>query len=210
MSNNEGLNAMVDNKGMEERTTVTDQIPLRILVLADFTPDKPTRDASVSVDKNNFDDVVEMFCPQLRLNVSNRIEQNPKEMAVDLIFNKLDSFRPEEIVSQVSIFSELMEIQRLLAAFGDQGLSCHEFQDCIENIKGTSTILSLLRKVITSSISISSVSPTSEPAIKTEPLDSLFEMVDIPVDTTSQQHGTAPVIGNFIARIVQSQGAEIT
>ncbi len=204
MSNNEDLNVKGGCKGMDST------IPLRMLVLADFTPDKPVRETSVSVDENNFDDVMGMFCPQLRLNVPDKIEQNPKEIEIDLMFNKLNSFRPEEIVSQVSILSELMGIRKLLTAFGDQGLSCQEFQDCIKNMKTESMLLSRLHASIASPISISSVTPAPEPTVIVEPLDSLFEMVDIPRSTSPQRSGVSSALDNLIAWIVQLQKVEAT
>lgn len=69
----------------------------------------------VSVDLDNFDDVIAGLAPRAAFRVANRLTASGGELAVDLSFRKFDDFRPEAVVERVEPLRRLMEIRSRLA-----------------------------------------------------------------------------------------------
>ncbi|MCZ6679361.1 MAG: type VI secretion system contractile sheath small subunit [Candidatus Poribacteria bacterium] len=71
------------------------ELPLRLLVLGDFTPDAdlPEDWASasppISVDASRFQEVMEQFNPGLRMVVPNHLGGTPKELKLELRFSDI-------------------------------------------------------------------------------------------------------------------------
>ncbi|MBU0700933.1 type VI secretion system contractile sheath large subunit [bacterium] len=197
MTHNEDLNIKINPVGIEGSTVISDQMPLKILALADLTPGSPTVDMPISVNKNNFNDIMSMLCPRLRFSVPGRMGQTQKEIVIELTFDSINSFVPEEIVPRVSGLTGLMKIRKLLAALANQELSCQEFQEHIKGMKVELPLFSQLQSAPTSPALIAASNIEG-----TEPLNSLFEMVDI---SPSQKGKSTSAIDNLIAQILQPQ-----
>ncbi len=97
------------------------ELPLKLMVLGDFTmraDDRAVEDrAPVSVDKDNFNDV--MKAQQLGLNISvpNRLSEDPDaSMAVNLKFEKMSDFSPDAVAAQVPELTRLLELREALKA----------------------------------------------------------------------------------------------
>lgn len=100
----------------KERGGVVDEPPFRMLVLGDWCGDaeaKPIAERSpVEIDRDNFDDVLRRFGPRLSLS------QKEGE-TLELRFETLDDFHPDQIVERLPLFGRLRELrQRLLSTDG--------------------------------------------------------------------------------------------
>lgn len=99
------------------------EIPFVTGVIGDFTgkldPDKPLSKLKdrkfVSVDLDNFDDVMEAMSPKASYRVKNKLSDGGGEFAVNLDFNSMDDFRPEAVVQQVEPLRKLLEARTKLS-----------------------------------------------------------------------------------------------
>src|SRR5262245_43689071 len=66
------------------------------------------------IDRDNFDDVLKRMKPRLALRVDNTLKGDGSELAVELNFQKLDDFRPENVVRQVDPLNKLLETRNQL------------------------------------------------------------------------------------------------
>ena len=66
------------------------------------------------IDRDNFDDVLKRMKPRLALRVDNTLKGDGSELAVELNFQKLDDFRPENVVRQVEPLNKLLETRNQL------------------------------------------------------------------------------------------------
>lgn len=105
-------------EGIEQK-----EIPFVVGVLGDFTGQreagKPLARLKerkfVSVDMDNFDDVMKGMTPQASFRVKNKLSEAGGEFAVNLSFNKMDDFRPESVVEQVEPLRKLLEARTKLS-----------------------------------------------------------------------------------------------
>lgn len=101
------------------------ELPLKLLVLSDFTlaqDDRRVEDRDpISIDKDNFNDVLKAMDLDLKMNVPNVLaaksgEGEPDEMPVELKLETLDDFKPDAIVRNVPELKKLMELRETLKA----------------------------------------------------------------------------------------------
>ena len=98
------------------------ELPLKLLVVGDFTqrPDaRPIEDrAPIDIDADTFFDVMKAQNLALSMTVPNKLDPaNPNGMlAINLKFNSLDDFTPDNIVSNVPELTKLLELRGALKA----------------------------------------------------------------------------------------------
>lgn len=101
------------------------ELPLKLLVMSDFTlkqDDRRVEDRDpISIDKDNFNDVLKAQDLNLKMSVPNRLAapkagEEAGEMSVDLKLEDLDSFKPDAIVQNVPELKKLMELREALKA----------------------------------------------------------------------------------------------
>ncbi|HXX48905.1 MAG TPA: type VI secretion system contractile sheath small subunit [Myxococcota bacterium] len=68
----------------------------------------------VDIDRDNFDDVLKSAKPRLALRVDNTLKGDGSELALELNFQKLADFRPENVVKQVAPLAKLQEVRNQL------------------------------------------------------------------------------------------------
>ena len=95
------------------------ELPMRFLVMGDFTnrPDStPIEEREpISVDKDNFDEVLAAQKVSLQANVSDRLsEGEDNELSVDLKFESMKDFTPDRICAQVPELRSLVELRDAL------------------------------------------------------------------------------------------------
>ena len=66
------------------------------------------------IDRDNFNDVLKRIKPRLALRVDNTLKDDGSELAVELNFQKLDDFRPENVVRQVEPLNKLLDVRNQL------------------------------------------------------------------------------------------------
>lgn len=115
------------------------ELPLKLMVLGDFTlrPDDrmvENRDP-VSVDKDNFNDVLKGQGLELKLNVPNRVSgKEDEQLAVSMKFESLKDFDPDAIVRSVPELAKLMELREALKALKGPLANVPEFRKKVQEL----------------------------------------------------------------------------
>lgn len=118
------------------------EIPFVAGVLGDFTgkqnPDQPLpklKDRKfLSVDLDNFDDVMQGMAPAATYRVKNKLESNGGEFAVNLKFNGMSDFRPEAVVQQVEPLKKLLEARTKLADLRNKLAGNEKLEDLLGDV----------------------------------------------------------------------------
>lgn len=99
------------------------ELPLNVLVVGDLKgrrDDAPIEERQVvSINKNNFNSVMNEANIQLSFNVPNRMEENAAEddeIHVELPINSLQDFSPDNIAKKVPELNKLLELREALVA----------------------------------------------------------------------------------------------
>lgn len=97
------------------------ELPLKTLVVGDFkgyAEETPLEDReTISVDKNNFSAVMRESNLGLTTTVKNRLsEDEDAQLSVDLKFNSLEDFNPDQVADQVPELKKLIELREALVA----------------------------------------------------------------------------------------------
>ena len=97
------------------------ELPLKLLVMGDFTgkpDDRPLEEREpINIDKDNFDEVLKAQGIGLNITVPNKISGEPDdEMTVELTFESMKDFNPEEIAKKVPELNKLLELREALTA----------------------------------------------------------------------------------------------
>jgi len=107
----------VETEGAKEKK----ELPLKILVLGDFSQGKDKRTLvdreRISIDKNNFDDVLKELNPGLYIHVNNKIEENGKDVSVRIGLDSMHSFSPDGLVKAIPELRTLLAMRNLLKDF---------------------------------------------------------------------------------------------
>jgi type VI secretion system protein ImpB len=114
------------------------EIPYKLTILGEFNPDeeaKPVEDKKViSVNKNNFNDVLKHQKLSLDFSVDNKLtNEEGSSLSVSLNLEGMKDFSPESIVDSVDEMRKLMELrQSLIALKGPLG-NVPAFRKAIES-----------------------------------------------------------------------------
>jgi type VI secretion system protein ImpB len=97
------------------------ELPFVVGVLGDFSgkPEEPlprVKDRKfIEIDRDNFDQVLAGMKPRLAFNVDNKLTDDGSKMGVELRFNSIQDFEPDNVVQQVEPLRELVETRRRLS-----------------------------------------------------------------------------------------------
>lgn len=93
------------------------ELPLVIGVMGEFTKDDTEfRDRNfIKIDKDNFNEVMEGMAPKVELLADSALPENEGKLALELKFNSLDDFTPDNIVAQVEPLRKLLELREQLS-----------------------------------------------------------------------------------------------
>lgn len=130
------------------------ELPLKLMVLGDFTQREDDRSVEdrepISVDKNNFNDVMKGQGLGMTVSVPNKlVEDEPEaQMAVTLRFENINDFTPDAIVRQVPELARLLELRESLKALKGPLANVPEFrrkvQEMVSDEKARAALLSEL------------------------------------------------------------------
>src|ERR1700757_3673370 len=96
------------------------ELPFVMGVMADLAgnPEEPLprlRDRKfIEIDRDNFNDVMKGMKPRLAFQVDNKLTNDNTKIGVELRFNNIEDFEPEQVARQVEPLSKLMEARRQL------------------------------------------------------------------------------------------------
>jgi type VI secretion system protein ImpB len=97
------------------------EIPFVVGVLADLSgmPEKPlpaiAKRKFVSIDRDNFNDVLKKIGPRLAFKVPNRLSEDDTKLNVELRFEGMDDFQPARVAEQITPLRKLLELRNSLA-----------------------------------------------------------------------------------------------
>ncbi len=117
------------------------ELPFVVGVLSDLSgkPDEPLprlRDRKfVEIDRDNFDAVLNGMKPRLAFRVDNKLANDDSKLGVELRFNGLDDFGPEQVVNQIEPLRKLAEARKKLS-------------DLLSKMDGNDRLVELLHEVI--------------------------------------------------------------
>ena len=120
------------------------ELPFVVGVLGDFSgkPEEPlprVRDRKfVEIDRDNFNQVLAGMKPRVALRVDNKLSNDESKMRVELRFNSIEDFEPDNLVQQVDPLRKLVEARKRLS-------------DLLSKMDGNDKLEELLNEVITSS-----------------------------------------------------------
>jgi type VI secretion system protein ImpB len=121
------------------------ELPFVVGVLGDYSgkPDEqlpPVKDRRfVNIDRDNFNDVLREMKPRLAFRVEDKITGNSaQKLNVELRFNSIDDFSPENVVKQVEPLRKLAEKR-------------HQLEMLKSKMDGNDKLASLLEQVLNSS-----------------------------------------------------------
>jgi type VI secretion system protein ImpB len=116
------------------------EIPFVVGVLGDFSgkseqPLPKIKDRKfVSVDMDNFDEVMEGMAPRAVFRTPNKISGDGGEFGVELKFNSIDDFRPESVVDQVEPLRKLLEARTKLADLRNKLAGNEKLEDLLNDV----------------------------------------------------------------------------
>jgi type VI secretion system protein ImpB len=102
--------------------TPVKKIPFRALVMGNLsghTQDLPPlyEREFISIDRNNFDKVLQEMNPTLELDVKDTLSNDPDaRVGVSLKFNKFEDFKPSNLIKQIPRLKELFDRREKLVA----------------------------------------------------------------------------------------------
>ena len=125
---NEGSVAPKERVNIVYRPATGDQqndveLPLKVMVLGDFTmreDDEPLEEKKpISVDKDNFNDVLKAQAINLQFSVPNKLIANPtddEQLSLNIAFKSINDFTPDALVDQVPELRQMIELRDALKA----------------------------------------------------------------------------------------------
>ena len=119
------------------------EIPFVVGVLADLSgkPEEPLpqlRDRKfVEIDRDNFDAVLKGTNPRLSYRVDNKLTDDDSKIGLELRFNDMRDFEPEQVVNQIEPLKKLAEARKKLS-------------DLMAKMDGNDRLVELMDQVIQS------------------------------------------------------------
>ncbi|MEQ7919152.1 type VI secretion system contractile sheath small subunit [Xanthomonas sp. WHRI 1810A] len=114
------------------------ELPLKLLMMGDYSNGKEQRPLSerkkIDINKNNFDNVLAEFSPCLKLAVQNTLVGDDSDTSVDLSFQSMRDFEPEQVARQIPQLRALLAMRNLLRDLKSNLLDNSTFRQELERI----------------------------------------------------------------------------
>lgn len=114
------------------------ELPLKLKVMGDYSNGKEQRPLSerskANINKNNFDSVLAEFSPALNLAVENTLVDDNSDTAVELKFQNMKDFEPEQVARQIPQLRALLAMRNLLRDLKSNLLDNATFRNELERI----------------------------------------------------------------------------
>lgn len=129
------------------------ELPLKILVMGDFTmskDDRPVEDRTpINIDKDNFDEVLGASKVKLEAVVPSKLSDDPTaQLSINLDFKRMKDFDPDAVVEKVPELKKLMELRDALKALKGPLGNVPEFRKKIQDlVKDEGTRARLLKEL---------------------------------------------------------------
>lgn len=126
------------------------ELPLKLLTVGDFSNGKATGALSertkINIDKNNFNSVLADLNPQVNLTVKNTLSNDGSEENVQLAFQSMKDFEPEQIARKIPQLRAMLSMRNLLRDLKSNLLDNVTFRKELEKILKDPALSDELRK----------------------------------------------------------------
>lgn len=134
------------------------ELPMRLLVLGEYTghdDETPVEEREVvNINSNNFESVMKSKDLSMEYTVENKLDGDGEDLNVDLSFDDMESFSPENVARQVPELRRMVAMRNLLQDLRNRVVSTSEFRKQLETIVQDKSALSELaeelQKIVTS------------------------------------------------------------
>ncbi|MFJ4431047.1 type VI secretion system contractile sheath small subunit [Pseudomonas sp. NPDC089395] len=129
------------------------ELPLKLMLMGDYSNGAEQRPLSernkVNVDKNNFDNVLAEFSPILRVAVENTLIGDGSDTSVELKFQSIKDFEPEQVARQLPQLRALLAMRNLMRELKANLLDNATFRFELERILKDEALSDELRSELT-------------------------------------------------------------
>ncbi|MFC6168353.1 type VI secretion system contractile sheath small subunit [Acinetobacter terrestris] len=116
------------------------ELPFVIGVLGDFSAASELEKTKlkdkkfINVDLDNIDEVMQSLAPRANFQVENALTEEGGGMSVDLTFNSMQDFRPENVVQQVDPLRKLVEARERLTDLRNKISNNERLEDLLDEV----------------------------------------------------------------------------
>ncbi|MCO8079984.1 MULTISPECIES: type VI secretion system contractile sheath small subunit [Acinetobacter] len=116
------------------------ELPFVVGVLGDFSAASELEKTKlkdkkfINVDLGNIDEVMQSLAPRASFQVENSLTEESGTISVDLVFNAMDDFRPEQVVQQVEPLRKLVEARERLTDLRNKISNNERLEDLLDDI----------------------------------------------------------------------------
>ncbi|MGN8278498.1 type VI secretion system contractile sheath small subunit [Pseudomonas sp. SMN5] len=114
------------------------ELPLKLMVMGDYSNGRERKALSerekISINKNNFDNVLGEFAPSLTLVAPDTLVNEASDFSVELKFQGMKDFEPEQVARQIPQLRALLAMRNLLRDLKSNLLDNMTFRHELERI----------------------------------------------------------------------------
>jgi type VI secretion system protein ImpB len=116
------------------------ELPFVVGVMGDFTgkPEEPLPGLKqrkfVEIDPDNFNQVMAGMKPRLAFTTENKMQDDGSKIGVDLKFNNIEDFEPDNVVQQVDPLRKLVEARQKLSDLRSKMDGNEKLENMLEDI----------------------------------------------------------------------------
>ncbi|MCD9187172.1 MAG: type VI secretion system contractile sheath small subunit [Pyrinomonadaceae bacterium] len=116
------------------------ELPFVIGVMGDFVgkPEEPLPALKnrkfVEIDPDNFNQVLSGMQPRLAYSIENKLQDDGSKLGVELKFNSIEDFEPDQIVKQVEPLRKLVEARQKLADLRSKMDGNEKLENLLEDV----------------------------------------------------------------------------
>lgn len=88
----------------------------------------------INVDLDNIDEVMESLAPRAAFDVENTLTDEGGRMSIDLTFNSMEDFRPEQVVQQIDPLRKLVEARERLTDLRNKISNSERLEDLLDQV----------------------------------------------------------------------------
>ena len=116
------------------------ELPFVVGVMGDFSAASELEKTKlkdkkfINVDLDNIDEVMESLAPRAAFQVENTLTEEGGRMSVDLTFNSMEDFRPEQVVQQVDPLRKLVAERERLTDLRNKISNSERLEDLLDDV----------------------------------------------------------------------------
>lgn len=116
------------------------ELPFVVGVMGDFSAASEIEKSKlkdkkfINVDLENIDEVMASLAPRAAFQVENTLTESGGRMGVDLTFNSMEDFRPEQVVQQVDPLRQLVEARERLTDLRNKISNSEKLEDILDDV----------------------------------------------------------------------------